>query len=366
MIQEIVSHKCPNCSANIEFDIFTQNFTCRFCGSAFSKAQMEEMYPTDEITEEFLKEAEAENTEENAREAELFEQQSSLCSCPNCGAEIISDNKDTASTYCHYCNSVITLTGRLSGQFKPDKIIPFKKTKEDAIEGFMQWCGKKKFLPKDFKSNKTLEEIRGVYVPFWIADCCVNGEMIALCKNSTSRRSGDTVITTTKEYQAVRKGSIIYRGVPADGSSRANDQLMEKIEPFNYDELVDFSMAYLSGHNAEKYDVEKDDVFPRISGRVCSAAAHEFRKSIKGYSTVTPQKSEFHITHINWKYSLMPMWFLSYKYKDKNYYYAMNGQTGKFGGNLPIDKVKAFIVGAAIVVAPLIALGFVILGGAML
>lgn len=364
MTHQVVSHKCPNCSANIEFDIFTQNFTCRFCGSAFSKEKIEKIYPTDELAKQL--EEEAAPTEQQIHETDIFRETNQLYSCPNCGAEIISENKDTTSTFCHYCNSVINLAGRLSGRYKPDKIIPFKKTKEDAIEGFKAWCGKKMFLPKGFKSEKTLEEIKGIYVPYWIADCCVNGELVALCKNSSSRRSGNTVTTTTKEYTAVRRGSIIYRGVPADGSSRANDQLMENIEPFNYDELVDFSMAYLSGHNAEKYDVDKETVFPRISGRVCSAAASEFRRTITGYSTVISQKSEFQITHINWNYALMPMWFLSYKYKDKNYYYAMNGQTGKFGGNLPTDKAKVTLVSIALGIAPFLFFGLVYLGGILL
>ena len=364
MIHEVVSHKCPNCSANIEFDIFTQNFTCRFCGSAFSKEEIEKLYPTDEIIKQMEKEAEP--TEQQIHETDVFRETNQLFSCPSCGAEIISDNYDTTSAQCHYCNSNVSFSGRLSGRYKPDKIIPFKKTKEDAIEGFKQWCGKKKFLPKCFRSEKTLEEIKGIYVPFWIADCCVNGELVALCKKSSSHRSGNTITTTTKEYTAVRRGSIIYRGVPADGSSRANDQLMENIEPFNYDELVDFSMAYLSGHNAEKYDVDKDAVFPRISGRVCSAASSEFRKTIRGYSTVIPQKSNFQITHINWNYALIPMWFLSYKYKDKNYYYAMNGQTGKFGGNLPVDKLKVALAGIAVGLAPFLFFGLVILGGLLL
>lgn len=363
MVQEVISHKCPNCSANIEFDIFTQNFTCRFCGSAFSKEQMEELYPTDKLTKDFIKEAEKEPTDKQLRETELFETQGNLHTCPSCGAEIISDNRDTASTYCHYCNNAVSITGRLSGQFKPDKIIPFKKTKVDAIEGFKEWCGKKKFLPKGFNSEKTLEEIRGIYVPFWIADCCVSGEFTALCKKSNSIRSGNAITTTTKEYNVVRNGSIIYRGVPADGSSRANDQLMENIEPFNYDELVDFSMAYLSGHTAEKYDIGKDSVFPRISGRVCSAAKQEFRKTVKGYSSVVPQKNEFRISHINWYYSLMPMWFLSYKHNGKSYYFAMNGQTGKFGGNLPVDKVKVTLVSVAIGIIPFIIIGLSALGG---
>ena len=364
MTTEVVSMKCPNCAANIEFDIFTQNFTCRYCGASFSKEEMDKMYPEkEECPEEFQPK---EPTESEIAEADRFREESSLHSCPKCGAEIITDNKDTASTYCHYCNSVISFTGKLSGRYKPDKIIPFKKTKEDAVEGFKQWCGKKMFLPKGFKSDKTLEEIRGIYVPFWIADCCVNGELVALCKKSSSHRHGNQITTTTKEYEAVRRGSIIYRGVPADGSSRANDQLMENIEPFNYDELVDFSMAYLAGHTAEKYDVDKDAVLSRISSRVCSAASQEFRKSIKGYSSVIPQKSEFKISHINWKYALMPMWFLSYSYKGKNYYYAMNGQTGKFGGNLPINKAKAILAGIGIALIPFAFFGLIIAGGLLL
>lgn len=346
MTEEAITLDCPSCGAHLEYDTLTANFTCRYCGSAFSKAQLDEIYPT-ETKKAATLEDEIE-TEEQLKEKDTFSRENKLYSCPSCGAQIITDNSDTASTVCHYCNNPVILVGQLSGEFKPDKIIPFKKTKEHAIEGFKTWCGKKFFVPKDFKSERTLTEIKGIYVPFWLADCCVAGELTATCEKSSSTRSGDYRITTTKEYHVVRKGSIIYRSVPADGSSRANDLLMENIEPFNYDELVDFSMAYLSGHNAEKYDVEKETILPRISQRTCSAAQEQFRKSIKGYTSTRIKTSNFQISHINWKYALLPLWFLSYEYKGKHYYYSMNGQTGKFGGNLPIDKLKVALVGAAI------------------
>ncbi len=349
MTQEAFTYKCPNCSAMLEYDAFTSNFTCRFCGSAFSKTQIDEIYPEEINTGETLEPKTV--TEEQAAETENFAGQNNLYSCPSCGAGIITDNADTASTYCHYCNNPVILTGKLSGDFKPDKIIPFRTTKEFAEQQFMQWCGKKFFVPKGFKSQKTLTEIRGIYVPFWLADCCVEGGIEALGKNSTSTRHGDYRTTTYKEYLAVRKGSIIYRGIPADGSSRADDLLMENIEPFDYNELIDFSMSYLSGHTAEKYDIDNEAIFPRISERAKGAAEETFRKTIKGYSSVTIKSSDFRISHINWDYALLPMWFLSYKYKDKYYHFAMNGQTGKFAGNLPLDKLKIGLVGGGIALA---------------
>ncbi len=361
MTSEAITFKCPNCGANIEFDIFTQSFTCRYCGSAFTQEQIEDIYPTEEHLKETLEEKVP--TEEQLKEAERFEEETNLHTCPSCGAEIISDNRDTASTYCHYCNSVISIAGRLSGKYKPDKIIPFKKTKEDAIEGFKLWTHKKFFLPKGFKDNKILEEIRGIYVPFWLADCCVDGELVVIGKNSSSVRKGDYRITTTIEHYVVRKGSIIYRGVPADGSSRANDLLMENIEPFNYNELVDFSMSYLAGHTAEKYDIDKDMILPRISQRTAAAAEAAFKKTITGYSSLVTKSSNFRISHINWDYALLPMWFLSYKYKDKYYHFAMNGQTGKFAGDLPLDKLKLGLVTAAILLVILTFFGFIIFGG---
>ena len=363
MTEEAITLDCPSCGAHLEYDALTMNFTCRYCGSAFTKEQLDKIQPT-EIKEHVLEE-EIE-TEEMLREKDLFSKENKLYSCPSCAAQIITDNSDTASTVCHYCNNPVILVGQLSGEYKPDHIIPFKKTKDDAIQGFKNWCGKKFFVPKDFKSDRTLTEIKGIYVPYWLADCCVSGNMTALCSKSSSTRSGDYRITTTKEYEIARQGSIIYRGVPADGSSRANDLLMENIEPFNYNELVDFSMAYLSGHTAEKYDIDKDMILPRISERVCSAAQTEFRKSIKGYSTTLVKSSEFKISHINWKYALLPMWFLSYQYKGKNYYYAMNGQTGKFGGNLPIDKLKVGLVAAGIGIGIMSLFLLAALGGMLL
>ena len=342
---EVVQYKCPNCGANLEFKADTQDFGCDYCGSTFTKEQIEQIYPKQE--EHPLDKEEPARTEDDIKREEEFETGNSLYNCPNCGASIITDS-NTSATACFYCHTPVILTGRLSGQYRPSKIIPFKTTKENAIENFKKWCGKSRFIPKEFKSDATMEKIQGIYIPFWLADCRVNGQIIATCQQSTSVRSGDYITTNVREYAVVREGSMIYEGIPADGSSKADDELMESIEPYDYSELKDFSMSYLSGHLAEKFDVSKEQIFPRVRKRAADDAYSRLKDSITGYSNITVTTSNVDVPNVNWKYMLLPVWFVSYKFKGKMYYYAMNGQTGKYGGNLPFNSLKAKLVAGGI------------------
>ena len=118
---------------------------------------------------------------------------------------------------------------------------------------------------------------------------------------------------------------------------------MDSIEPFDYSGLIDFDMSYLSGHSAIRYDVSGDEVLGRVKARTFEDAEKLFSASITGYSSVNILSKEFDITSISSKNVMLPVWFMSYYYKDKMYYYAMNGQTGKFGGTLPFDKGKLLV-----------------------
>lgn len=353
-----VAYKCPACGAPLEFDALSQNFVCHYCGSAFEKRELDQRFTEDELTDtESFTEEEKKMAKKRGEE---WEQKNVLYSCPSCGAGIFSENENAVSLHCHYCNSPVILAGKLSGQFRPDKLIPFVKTREQAEEAFKTWSGKRFFVPKDFKSKRVLMEMKGIYVPFWLADCCVDGTFEAVGTKTTSSRHGNVIKTTHREYLVERQGSLICRGVPADGSTRAADLLMENIEPFDYTKLTDFDMSYLSGHHAEKYDVGKEAVFPRIEQRVCEEALALFKSSSPGYSSFKILKSEFKISGINWTYALLPVWFLSYSYKGQLYCYAMNGQTGKFCGKLPINKLKLGIFAALLA---LLMCGALLIGG---
>lgn len=344
-----VAYKCPACGAPLEFDTLSQLFTCHFCGSAFDKQTLDQHFTEDELTErESFTEAEKDLVK---RRNTKWRDQNVLYNCPSCGAEIFTDHENTVSVRCHYCNSPVVLAGKLSGEFCPSKLIPFVKTREFAEASFKEWSGKRFFVPKSFKSERTLTEMKGIYVPFWLADCRVEGELEAIGTITTRSRSGSTTHILVKEYFVERKGSMLCRGVPADGSARAADLLMENIEPFDYTKLTDFDMSYLSGHNAEKYDVPKEAVYPRIEQRVCEEALAAFKASAKQYSSLRITKSNFKVTGVNWTYALLPVWFLSYYYKDQLYCYAMNAQTGKFSGRLPLDKLKLGLCAAGIALA---------------
>ena len=199
------------------------------------------------------------------------------------------------------------------------------------------------------------QEIQGVYVPFWLCDCKVDGSASYSATNSRTWKSGDYEITETDYYQVERGGRVGFERIPVDASSKMPDTHMDAIEPYDYNELKAFSTAYLPGFLADKYDVSQQDCLPRIETRAQNSMAAELRKSVQGYGSVTVQHQSFRFNSCGTKYALMPVWMLSTKWNGKNFLFAMNGQTGKLIGDLPVDKGKYFAWFAGIAV-PLMAL----------
>lgn len=354
-----VLYRCPNCAAHIKYNPDDLNFDCEYCGGHFTKEEMGVVFEENENI----------NLDENIDESvpeelkEIFTEGTLLYSCENCGAQIITENT-VASTECAYCNTPVILKGRVSGDFRPDKIIAFKYGKDKAQEKFKKWCFSKWFVAKEFRSASILDEIKGIYVPFWIADCKVNTYVLAEAQNVTQWTSGNYRYKKTRYYECYRNADMLYKGVPADGSSHFDDSTMEAIEPYDYSELEPFSITWLSGFLSEKYDVSKEQVMPRIQERTEKASIETVMSSVTGYDNKRVKNSDVDFKKINWSYVMLPAWFLNYKYKDKDYFFAMNGQTGKITGKLPIDNVKLALasVGASIVAALAIIIGGGLLG----
>jgi DNA-directed RNA polymerase subunit RPC12/RpoP len=322
-----------------------------------------EIYPQKEEHE--LTEVDPPKSAEDLEQEAMFGEYNALYNCPSCGAAVVTDG-NTSATKCVYCLSPVILTGRLSGEYKPSKLIPFKITKEQAEGMFKEYCKKRWFLPSDFRSGAKLDDMMAIYVPYWISDNTTSGSITASCKNIRSWRQGDYQYTETKEYIAVRAGSMDFAGIPHNASTRTDDVLMECIEPFNYLEKADFKMSFLSGYIAEKYDVEKDAVFPRIKERSVNAATDVMRKSITGYSSVTVTGNTLDIKKNKWEHYLLPVWLLSYKYNDKFYHFAINGQTGKFAGDLPVSKAKLALATAGAAVLANAGVAGIMLGGGLI
>lgn len=318
-----LDHKCPNCDAVLKFNPKDQNWKCEYCRSEFN---LEEL-----------------NTYEDKHKEEIKTSEIDLYSCPNCGAEIIADSNVT-TTSCVYCKNTAILKNRFDGSFNPDYLIPFRNTKEDAIEAFKKLTKGKILMPKEFKSLKNIKEMSGIYIPFWLYDYDANGVIEADCKRITSWRSGNYRYTKTDTFLALRGGNMSFSNVPVDGSKKFSNDIMNSIEPFDYNDLKKFNISYLSGFLSEKYDVDKNIAIEDGIARAKNSFVEQMRKDIVGYNTVIPIKDSINLNNTNSKYVLLPVWLLNIKYKDKIYPFAMNDQTGKLIGDIPIDYKKAFLI----------------------
>lgn len=330
-----VSYKCPNCGGELVWNAEKQLFVCGWCSSDF---------PENEINKAPVNDAEAQKQQEMERQ---FADDTVVYTCSSCGAEIFCDHS-TAATFCYYCHNPVALKGRLSGSYRPEMILPFQMSRDQAVAAFKAHCMKKWFLPSDFLSTSQLEKITGLYVPFWLADCDVDAYAIAEGSEEISHTRHGTTVVTTHVYQLDRAAKMSYMGIPADGSLKIEDTLMDAIEPYDYRLLRNFDMSYLSGFFCDKYDVGKDQVFSRIKTRVEDGAEQVLMDDIRRYSNLVVKSKKARIFNTKWHYMMLPVWFLTYKHRGKIYGFAMNGQTGKFAGIFPVSRIKIAI--AAILV----------------
>ena len=197
----------------------------------------------------------------------------------------------------------------------------------------------KKLLPKAFSNENHIEEVKGVYVPFWLYDG--SAEVDVRCHGtkvsgySTAREN----VTVTNHYDVRRAGTVRFERVPVDASSKMPDDHMDAIEPFDYKELKPFSTAYLPGFLADKYDVSVQDCADRADSRCETSAVELMEQDARGdYTSCTVESKNVTLHRGKVHYALMPVWLLSTKWNGKSFLFAMNGQTGKLVGDLPLDK----------------------------
>lgn len=345
-------YKCPCCGGAIAFDSAAQKMKCPYCDTEF---EMESLASYDaELKKEIpddMNWGDGAGGEWDDGEAD------GLCSyvCKSCGGEIVCD-ENTAATSCPYCSNPVVMMGKLSGSLKPDYVIPFKIDKKAAKEALKKhYCGKR-LLPKVFKDQNHIDEIKGIYVPFWIFDADADGSVRYKATRVRMWSTEEFDYTETSFYSVVREGSLAFEKVPVDGSSKIDDALMESIEPFDFSEAVDFQTAYLAGYFADKYDVDADASIGRANERIKKSTEEVLASTVEGYSTTIPEYSSVQLKNGSAKYALYPVWLLNTSWNGNTYTFAMNGQTGKFVGDLPLDK-KAYrkwlfglagIIGAAV------------------
>lgn len=269
--------------------------------------------------------------------------------CPSCGAELICD-ESTAATSCPYCGNPTVVPGQFGGTLRPDFVLPFKLSKEDAVAALKKHYKGKVFLPKSFTAGNHIQEIKGVYVPFWMFDGEAEGDARYAATRSRTYRSGDYEVTETEHYDVFRSGSVAFEKVPVDASSKMPDDYMDSIEPYDYTELKPFSTAYLPGFLADKFDVTVEQSRERADKRCENTLAAALRDTVKGYNTCTSKGGSTSLKRGKVHYALMPVWMLNTKWNGKDFLFAMNGQTGRLVGELPVSRGRFWALFAAIAV----------------
>ena len=336
------TYKCPGCSGNLFYDTSTRQLNCKFCGSSYNPDVLEALDVFSRV------EAESDAKTDDPRHEIV---------CSSCGAVVITD-ENTSSSICCFCGSPALAARRLTKEFKPDYILPFKVTKDEARSKFIEWASTNKYIPDDFTSEENINKLTGLYVPFWLVDCKCEAEFYG----TGYVPQNDNLAVFALE----RRLTFYLSRVPFDGSRKISNRLMAAVEPFDYSEMVEYKDSYLPGFYAERYDQTPLELSENVSSRtkryaeeavkLMSCSEYEEVKFSTGYSNATDFKHS---------YALLPVWFMNYKYEDVNYGFAINGQTGEVCGDLPFSKRKRSMALSKVIllrlVLPLIPLLFLTL-----
>lgn len=376
MATQVTNYQCPACTGPVHFSPETGKVVCDYCGSTYNLNEIEAIYAEKDanaataMAEEEKKKqenaaAEADGTEEieDGREGTEFLgdwDTSSLNSdwgedaanmkvynCPSCGAELICEGT-TGATSCPYCGNPTVVPGQFTGALKPNYVIPFKVTKDAAIQAVKNHYNGRFFLPSTFTSQNHLQEIKGVYVPFWMFDGEAEASATYDATITTVHRTKNEEVTNTAHYRVSRSGNMAFEKIPVDASTKMPDEYMDSIEPYDYKELKEFSTAYLPGFLADKYDVSVEDSWGRADSRCEATIKSALQSTVTGYQTCIATREWVNMERGKVHYVLLPVWLLTTKWNGKNYLFAVNGQTGKTVGDLPVSKGKFWATFAGI------------------
>ena len=326
--------KCPCCGGSIEFDSSLQKMRCPYCGSEF---EMETLQAYDEELNSQPEESMTWDTAAGTQWSEGETEGLGVYCCNSCGGEIVAD-ETTGATHCPFCGNPVVMTGQFKGDLKPDLVIPFKYDKKAAIAALQNHYKGKRLLPKVFKDQNHVKEVKGLYVPVWLFDADADAYVRYKATKLRFWSDSEYRYTETSYFAVVRGGGIGFENVPVDGSTKMDDTLMESIEPFNIADGVDFQTAYLSGYLADKYDVDSEASIGRANERIKSSTEQAFANTVIGYNSVVPETSNVCLSNGRARYALYPVWILNTMWNGQKFTFAMNGQTGKMAGDLPMDK----------------------------
>ena len=329
--------KCPNCGATVVFNPATGGMHCEYCGYSCELPKAENESEICEMDFESAMHTESYN----------WGEQKKTVQCKQCGAVTIYDALETAAV-CPFCGSTNVMPAAHEDTIAPGAACPFCITKDQAGECFSAWLKRKYFAPSKAKVNARPEAFKGVYLPYWTYDAHTTS-------NFTARAGYDKKVTNDEGHTSTmtdwRRVSGVYQkffdDVTVMASKHHEGSGVTDCEPFDFSKLIPYSPHVVAGFIAERYSVGLKEGWMSAQKTIQSRLRHDISAYIRRHWNANRSDSVKFSTlysNITYKYILVPIWISSFKYKDKIYQFAVNGQTGKVGGKAPVSWGKVFLV----------------------
>ena len=319
--------KCPNCGATLAFNAGKGVLECRFCESTFDPDGSD------------LATSGSARAEERSQPGDGGQQPLpetigyTAYICASCGAELAGTYDTSAIGFCSYCGGESIIASRIDAQ-RPDRIVPFSRSKESCKEIYMKTVGHLPFVPKALKQEKHVDEIRGIYVPYNIYRTHHEGAVdLEYTKHDSSYN-----------YRYALKGEVSSDcAVPIDASVQLDDYIGSTVFPYETGKEVPFSENYLSTYYVELPDADDSVYLPAVIERVLEYENDCATKSEEPDSIYDQRDTGSEDVEMAGKdIMLAPLYFLTYKNKDKVCYTVLSGanDNDSIYAEVPVDIPK--------------------------
>ena len=317
---------CKNCSHALIYDPGIRKMLCTSCGSTFEAEEVESESKKFREEEKVKSRSEVYGKDKNEVVEEYLENY--IYTCSECGGEIVIHGSE-ASTNCVFCGNPNVVFSRISKDKMPDYIIPFSVTKDQALKAIKKHIESSLFIPNEIK-NFTPEDVRGIYIPYWIVEARYEGECIIESKKSNGK--------STSTVHTRKRGKLNLNKFPVDGCAILSNESSARLEPFNPSGMKPFDEDYLLGFYSNASDITYDEMWKVTTERANEIFEDAALRDVRGSRPKIISKS--HSMHIlnNYKYAMFPVWFVTFSYEGKHHTILVNGQTNKVVCGLPWRK----------------------------
>lgn len=347
-------YKCRNCGGELHFDPRIGKLKCEFCDAEYPVSDYEAEKPPvpkkpsanasrPDQTEQAVKEARRQGYTRATDDSTDLASDLALFSCPHCGAQVVTD-RNTVATTCVFCSTPLVLEQQMQAGFTPEMIIPFAVDKRQIEKLYERYIASKPFYPEEYSKANVIQKIQAFYLPFWLYTMDVEGDLQASGEKTWTRTTSQWIITEHDVFFIDLAGGLQFDKVPVIASSKTPRNAMDALEPFDYSKLVPYNSGYLPGFLASRYDCPEE----MCSQSAKERAQHSFEKAMLNtlheYQAVkiTGGQTRFHLRPA--AYALLPAYLLFMDYdNEEDRLIAINGQTGKIVGNIPVDRRKRIL-----------------------